>query len=373
MKKILLCFGTRPEAIKMASLVHTLQDNKNLEVKVCVTAQHREMLDQVLDFFEITPDFDLDIMQPNQTLNSVSAKILSGMDTIFDTFEPDLILVHGDTTTSTLCALAAFHKGIKIGHVEAGLRTFDKKSPFPEEMNRVLTAQLSNFHFAPTAKSSKNLLQENIMQDNVVTTGNTVIDSLFWAEKKLAAGYKNETICQLEKMLDPSKKIILVTAHRRENFGQSIINICDAIIEIAARDNVEFFFPAHPNPNIKNIVSEKLSNISNVHLIEPLDYPAFIWLMKKSHIILTDSGGVQEEAPSFGIPVLVMRDNTERPEAVDAGTVKLIGTEKNSILSNVAELLDDNVKYELMSRSHNPYGDGLANQRIMKYIEEHGE
>ncbi|WP_339837909.1 UDP-N-acetylglucosamine 2-epimerase (non-hydrolyzing) [uncultured Flavobacterium sp.] len=367
MKKILVCFGTRPEAIKMCSLVHELQ-KQNFECKVCVTAQHREMLDQVLDFFEITPDYDLNIMKPNQSLNQLSGNIFLKMDEVFSSFLPDLVLVHGDTTTSSIVAWAAFNYGIKVGHVEAGLRTFDKKSPFPEEMNRQITGKIADYHFAPTLASERNLIKENVEKENIVITGNTVIDSLLWTEKKLDNGFVNEKINELQHIIDADKKTILVTSHRRENFGQGFIDVCNALIEIAKDKTIEIIFPVHLNPNVRKPVFELLSNHSNIHLIEPLDYPSFVWLMKQSYLIITDSGGIQEEAPSLGKPVLVMRDTTERPEAVEAKTVLLVGTDKIKIVENTKLLLKDKNLYQKMAQSYNPYGDGKANEKIIKYL-----
>lgn len=367
MKKILVCFGTRPEAIKMCVLVHNLKQ-EGFIVSVCVTAQHREMLDQVLRFFEIKPEYDLDIMSPNQTLNSLSGKIFTKMDSVLDHFKPDLILVHGDTTTSSICAWAAFNKLVKIGHIEAGLRTFDKLSPFPEEMNRQITGRLADYHFAPTQISKENLISEKISENSIMVTGNTVIDALFWTVAKIENNYINKTIKELTNKIDFNKKIILVTGHRRENFGEGINNICNALLEISSNQNVEIIYPVHLNPNIKEPVERILSNCKNIHLINPLDYPDFVWMMKKAYIIITDSGGVQEEAPSLGVPVLVMRETTERPEAVTAGTVRLVGTNKTDIVNATMELLKDTSLYKKMALSHNPYGDGEANKKIINFI-----
>ncbi len=369
MNKILLCFGTRPEAIKMATLAHELKKNALFEIKICVTAQHREMLDQVLDFFEIKPDYDLDLMKSNQSLNQLSARILANFDLVLNDFKPDLVLVHGDTTTSTMCAIAAFNINMKVGHVEAGLRTFNKNSPFPEEMNRTITGRIADFHFAPTTNAAQNLINEKVIPNTIVTTGNTVIDSLFWTVNKLDQDYSNEAIEQLKKTIDFNKKTILITAHRRENFGDGFIAICEAIKQLAEENSdVNFVFPVHLNPNVQGPVYSILDKTNNVFLIAPLDYPSFVWAMKKSFIILTDSGGVQEEAPSLGIPVLVLRDTTERPEAVDAGTVKLVGTNKSKIISEVTKLLSDAQYYKTMASAHNPYGDGTANIKIIKYL-----
>jgi len=369
-KKVLICFGTRPEAIKMCSLVHELRKDNTYIVKVCVTAQHREMLDQVLDFFEVTPEYDLDIMKANQSLNELSSRIFIKMEKVFNSFYPDLVLVHGDTTTSSVCAWASFNREIKVGHVEAGLRTFDKYSPFPEELNRQLTGKIADFHFAPTKMSQSNLLKEGVKKKNVTVTGNTVIDSLLWTVNKLESGFINKTIDEIKSKVDFSKKVILVTAHRRENFGEGFLNICRAIKEISNVDNVEIVFPVHLNPNVQKPVNNLLSDLKNVHLVKPLDYPSFVWVMKKSTIIITDSGGVQEEAPSLGKPVLVMRETTERPEAVTAGTVKLVGANSDKIISKAKSLLFDASIYKEMSKAHNPYGDGNANKRIIGFIKE---
>ncbi|WP_298366200.1 UDP-N-acetylglucosamine 2-epimerase (non-hydrolyzing) [uncultured Lutibacter sp.] len=369
-KKILICFGTRPEAIKMCSLIHELKKDATYLIKVCVTAQHREMLDQVLEFFEITPDFDLDIMKANQSLNELSGRIFIKMDAVLSDFHPDLVLVHGDTTTSSVCAWAAFNKGVKVGHVEAGLRTFDKTSPFPEELNRQITGRISDYHFAPTIISRNNLIGENVLESDIKVTGNTVIDSLYWAVDKLKNNYKNETIVDLEATLDFTKKIILVTGHRRENFGEGFLNICKALKQIAKDTSVEIVYPVHLNPNVQKPVIELLSGYSNIHLITPLDYPSFVWMMMQAYLIITDSGGVQEEAPSLGKPVLVMRDTTERPEAVTTGTVKLVGTNFQAITQNTKELLEKTALYEKMTKAHNPYGDGQATKKIVEFIKQ---
>ncbi|MFT3795400.1 non-hydrolyzing UDP-N-acetylglucosamine 2-epimerase [Flavobacterium sp.] len=368
-KKILVCFGTRPEAIKMCSLVHSLRQT-DFDVKVCVTAQHREMLDQVLDFFEITPDFDLDIMKPNQSLNELSGRIFMKMDTVLAEEQPDLVLVHGDTTTSSICAWAAFHRGIASGHVEAGLRTYNKYAPFPEELNRQVTARIADFHFAPTKVSEQNLLSEHIKAENISVTGNTVIDSLLWTVNKLENNFSNPKIDELKGKIDFSKKVILVTGHRRENFGDGFLNICKALANIAENSDAEIVYPVHLNPNVQEPVMKLLSNHSNIHLIDPLDYPSFVWMMKQSYLIITDSGGVQEEAPSLGKPVLVMRETTERPEALEAGTVQLVGTDASKIAESAFELLHNVSVYEQMSKAHNPYGDGKANQRIIEFIKQ---
>lgn len=364
-----MCFGTRPEAIKMASLVHELQKSKNLVIEVCVTAQHREMLDQVLDFFEIIPHYDLDSMKKNQTLNELSGRIFLGVDKIFREAKPDIVLVHGDTTTSSVCAWAAFHCGIKVGHIEAGLRTFDKFSPFPEEVNRQISGRIADYHFAPTSISSQNLLAEKIKPDTILVTGNTVIDSLLWTKNKLDHNFENLRIKKLKQKLDFTKKIILVTGHRRENFGDGFLNICNALIKIAENNEVEIVYPVHLNPNVQRPVLNLLSGKNNIHLIEPLDYPTFVWMMSNSYFIITDSGGVQEEAPSLGKPVLVMRNTTERPEAVDAGTVILVGTDSQKIVAASEKLLNNEEEYNKMKLAYNPYGDGQASRRIREFLE----
>jgi UDP-N-acetylglucosamine 2-epimerase (non-hydrolysing) len=374
-KRVLSVFGTRPEAIKMAPLAKALAEmGEKIESRVCVTAQHREMLDQVLDFFEIVPDYDLDLMKPDQTLNGVWAEILVGMKDVLDDFKPDWVLVHGDTATSTAAALAAYFAKCKVGHVEAGLRTYNKWSPFPEEMNRQLTARLADLHFAPTQAAKENLIREAIPSESVAITGNTVIDALHYSVAKVgAADYKNEEIERLKEIVDPKRELILVTGHRRENFGQGFINICEALAEIARmRPNIQIIYPVHLNPNVQRPVYELLGSIPNISLISPLSYPSFVWAMNRARIIITDSGGVQEEAPSLGKPVLVMRDTTERPEAVDAGTVVLVGTNKDKIVKETLSLLDDAQRYNRMSRIENPYGDGKACGRIIEKLQANG-
>lgn len=369
MKKILIVFGTRPEAIKMAPVVKAFQeDTKNFEVKVCVTAQHREMLDQVLKFFAIIPDYDLDLMKPNQNLYSLTGDIINGMKPVLEEFKPDVVLVHGDTTTSSAAALAAFYSGAKVGHVEAGLRTYDKLAPFPEEINRQLTGRIADFHFAPTTKSQGNLLQEKTNEKSIVVTGNTVIDALLESVGIVNEIADNDNINKLKEIIDPSKKLVLVTGHRRENHGQGFLNICDALNTIAQADDVQVIYPVHLNPNVQKPVYSILGDNSNIHLIDPLPYEAFIWLMDKAYLIVTDSGGVQEEAPSLGKPVLVMRDTTERPEAVEAGTVILVGTDKDKIVNEATDLLSNNDRYKEMSQLHNPYGDGKASKRIVDFL-----
>ena len=373
MKKILLVFGTRPEAIKMAPLVKAFENEPTIESKVCVTAQHREMLDQVLEMFNITPDYDLNLMRPGQDLYDITANVLLGMKSVLEDFKPDFILVHGDTTTTSSASLAAFYQKIKVGHVEAGLRTGDIYSPWPEEANRQITGVLANYHFAPTTTSQNNLLKENKDSKNIIVTGNTVIDALFLALDQIEnnSGLKDKIIDSINSQyeLKDNKKIILVTGHRRENFGDGFINICEALKTIATNNpDIDIVYPVHLNPNVQKPVKEILSNTPNVYLINPLQYESFIYMMNKSYFIITDSGGVQEEAPSLGKPVLVMRDTTERPEAVEAGTVKLVGTNKEAIIQEAQKLLDDEKEYNKMSKAHNPYGDGKACERIVEFI-----
>lgn len=370
-KKNLIIFGTRPEAIKMAPLVKTfLKDQENFETRVCITAQHREMLDQVLSFFEITPDYDLNLMKPNQNLYSLTADIITNLKPILEEFQPDFVYVHGDTTTTMAASIAAFYSGARVCHVEAGLRTFNKLSPFPEEVNRSVTGRVADYHFSPTTTSKQNLLNENIFEKNILVTGNTVIDALqFSANKVSSANYQDKEIDKLKNIFDESKKLILVTGHRRENHGQGFINICSALKQIATENlDTQIIYPVHLNPNVQKPVYELLENIENIKLIDPLSYPAFVWLMGRSYLIITDSGGVQEEAPSLGKPVLVMRDTTERPEAVDAGTVILVGTNKEIIIQETNRLLQDDEAYSKMCKLHNPYGDGEACSRIVNYI-----
>lgn len=371
-KKIMIVFGTRPEAIKMVPLAKEFAKfNNDFDLRICVTAQHRQMLDQVLAFFEIKPDYDLNLMRSNQTLNSITADILLGMKTILDDFSPDYVLVHGDTSTSTAVALASYYSHCKVGHVEAGLRTLNKWSPFPEEMNRQLTARLADIHFAPTFCSRQNLLNENISENKILVTGNTVIDALHVTAKKVnSLNYTNDEIENLKKKIDFTKDIILVTGHRRENFGQGFINICQAIKYIALQKDIQVVYPVHLNPNVQEIVNNTLDGIHNIHLISPLSYPSFVWLMDKSRIIMTDSGGVQEEAPGLGKPVLVMRETTERPEAIEAGTVILVGTNYDKIVNEVLDLLNNESRYLAMSRIINPYGDGKACERIVQWFKD---
>lgn len=375
MKKVLLIFGTRPEAIKMAPLVKEFEKYSDIISKVCVTAQHREMLDQVLEIFDIEPDFDLNIMKDGQDLYDITSRVLIGLRDVFCEFKPDIVLVHGDTTTCISASLAAFYGRIKVGHIEAGLRTGDIYSPWPEEANRQITGVLTNYHFAPTSTSKENLLKENKKLDNIIVTGNTVIDALFLALDKIENNkdLKSKIINSINSQykLNANRKIVLVTGHRRENFGNGFINICEALKTIALNNpNIDIVYPVHLNPNVQKPVKDILSNTSNVYLINPLQYEQFIYMMNKSYFIITDSGGVQEEAPSLGKPVLVMRNTTERPEAVKAGTVKLVGTSKENIIKEAQKLLDDKVEYEKMSKAHNPYGDGNACKKIVNFIKE---
>jgi len=371
--KVLSVFGTRPEAIKMAPLVHALAKADGIDAKVCVTAQHREMLDQVLNLFEITPDYDLNIMKPGQSLEDVTTNILQGLKPVLSEFKPDIVLVHGDTATTLSTSLAAYYHQIPVGHVEAGLRTGNIYSPWPEEGNRKLTSAITTLHFAPTETSKQNLLSEGINQTSIETTGNTVIDALFMIKHKLENDAElNIKLKEQFPEINPNKKLILVTGHRRESFGGGFERICEALVEIANNNHdVQVLYPVHLNPNVREPVNRILKGVDNVFLIEPQDYLPFIYLMNQSDIILTDSGGIQEEAPSLGKPVLVMRDTTERPEAVTAGTVKLVGTDKNKIISAVQSLLTNEQEYNEMSRAHNPYGDGDACGRIIKKIKLH--
>lgn len=382
MKKIMLVFGTRPEAIKMAPLVKEFQKYpESFQTLVCVTGQHREMLDQVLRIFDIVPDFDLDIMKHGQDLYDVTSRVLLGMRDVLTAARPDVVLVHGDTTTSTAAALAAFYQQIPVGHVEAGLRTHNVYSPWPEEMNRQITTRIASYHFAPTPHSRKNLLQEGIADESITVTGNTVIDALRWVVDKIRkdSSLNLELAVQLKaigydvKRLASPRRLVLITGHRRENFGEGFLNICQAIKDLTVRyPEVDFVFPMHPNPNvrqpIREVFGEKLSDQGNMVFIEPLEYLSFVYLMEKASIVLTDSGGIQEEAPGLGKPVLVMRDTTERPEALEAGTVKLVGTSRDTIVNELSRLLDDLASYEKMSQALNPYGDGKACGRIVERL-----
>jgi len=367
-KKNLIIFGTRPEAIKMAPLVNQFLADDRFETKICVTGQHREMLDQVLSFFDITPDFDLSLMKPNQNLYNLTGEVISGLKSILESFSPNYVYVHGDTTTTMAASIAGFYSGAIVCHVEAGLRTNNMLSPFPEEMNRQVAGRIATYHFAPTVKSQENLLKENILKENILVTGNTVIDALLESSKRVG-NLENEEVLDLKKNVNFQNKILLVTGHRRENHGQGFINICAALKEIALNNpKVEIIYPVHLNPNVLKPVNKLLGGVSNIHLVKPLSYPSFVWLMNQSYLIITDSGGVQEEAPSLGKPVLVMRDTTERPEAVESGTVILVGTDTAKIIEETNKLLNNPLAYDKMSALHNPYGDGKACKRIINFI-----
>jgi UDP-N-acetylglucosamine 2-epimerase (non-hydrolysing) len=370
--KVLTVFGTRPEAIKMAPLVQALAQDPAFESRLCVTAQHREMLDQVLSLFQLQPDYDLNVMRPEQGLTEITCRILQGMHTVLLDFKPDIVLVHGDTTTTLAASLAAFYQQIPVGHVEAGLRTGDLASPWPEEGNRKLTGHLARLHFTPTLRSRQNLLDENLAADSIVVTGNTVIDALLWVRDRVLDD--NEINAQLASrypFLDDSKKLVLVTGHRRESFGEGFERICSALAQIARQHpHTQIVYPVHLNPNVHEPVNRILRGIDNIVLIEPQEYLPFVWLMNRAWLILTDSGGIQEEAPSLGKPVLVMRETTERPEAVEAGTVKLVGTDTARIVNEVSTLLNDDEAWQTMSRAHNPYGDGEACGRIVQSLKD---
>ncbi len=382
MKKVMLVFGTRPEAIKMAPLVKAFQERQeDFETIVCVTGQHREMLDQVLHLFDIKPDFDLNIMKQGQDLYDITSRVLLGMRDVFNECHPDILFVHGDTTTSTAAALAGFYQQIPVAHIEAGLRTYNIYSPWPEEMNRQITSRIATYNFAPTQLSRQNLLKENVNESKIVVTGNTVIDALHWVTAKIKGDQALSRKLALElkekgydtSRLDAKRKLVLITGHRRENFGDGFLHICHAIQDLAVKyPEVDFVYPMHLNPNVRKpihqVFGENLTNLGNVFFIEPLEYLTFVFLMEKSDIVLTDSGGIQEEAPGLGKPVLVMRDTTERPEAVDAGTVKLVGTDYDAIVDNVSLLLDNTQVYDTMSKATNPYGDGKACDRIINYL-----
>ena len=382
MQTVMLVVGTRPEAIKMAPLVKEFQKQpKRVETVVCVTGQHREMLDQVLKIFDIKPDYELNIREQGQSLYDVTARVLTGMRDVLKEVKPDVVLVHGDTTTSTAAALAAFYQQIPVGHVEAGLRTHNIYSPWPEEMNRLLTGRLATYHFSPTPLSRNNLIKESVDDRNIIITGNTVIDALYWVVDKIKNNKEldNELEDILSKAgydvnrLNNGKKLVLITGHRRENFGDGFINMCTAIKDLTVKyPDLAFVYPMHLNPNVRKpiheVFGENLSGLKNMFFIEPLEYLSFVYLMEKSSIVLTDSGGIQEEAPGLGKPVLVMRDTTERPEALDAGTVKLVGTDYNKIVNEVSSLIDDKAAYEKMSKAVNPYGDGLACGRIVNAL-----
>ena len=374
-KRIMVVFGTRPEAIKMAPLIHTLKAEPNqFELIVCVTSQHRQMLDQVLNIFNIKPDIDLNLMKKNQNLSNLTSLILDKMQKIFTKYQPDIVLVHGDTTTTLATSIAAFYSSIPVGHIEAGLRTYDFKAPFPEEFNRQITGKITKWHFAPTKLSQKNLLSEGVNKSSIKVTGNTVIDALHWILNR--ADKDKERRKNIENILNNSlafnwqnKNFVLVTAHRRENFGDGFSKICSAIKELASKfPKIHFVYPVHLNPNVSKPVNKVLEGFDNIHLIQPLEYEPFVYLLKYSYLVLTDSGGIQEEAPSIGKPVLVMREITERPEAVDAGTVKIVGLNQRRIIDGVSRLLNDKKHYQMMSRAHNPYGDGLACQRIVDVL-----
>ncbi len=372
LKSVLIVFGTRPEAIKMAPLVEAL--SSDFDVKVCVTAQHRRMLDQVLELFRIKPDFDLDLMKSNQDLFSLTSDLLVNLKSVYEEVNPDLVLVHGDTTTSMSAALAAFYSKIMIGHVEAGLRTYNLDSPYPEEANRQLISKLASFHFTPTSRSKQNLLAEGIKEEKIVTTGNTVIDAILSIEKESTlVKYPEHVTKKIPFLSDQAqqRKYILVTGHRRENFGKGFKEICKALKEIAMNNpEIEIIYPAHLNPNVQQPVKEYLSNFINVHLIDPLSYVHFVKLMKGSYLILTDSGGIQEEAPSLGKPVLVMRDTSERPEAIEAGTAILVGADSNNIIKHTQNLINSEEMYTKMTLKHNPFGDGTAADQIKNFLRE---
>ena len=367
--KILSVFGTRPEAIKMAPLIKAMMANPQISSFTCVTAQHREMLDQVLDLFEIAPDVDLNIMKPGQNLNHITTEVLQKLTPVLQKFKPDRVLVHGDTTTTMAAAMASFYQNIPVGHVEAGLRTGNIKSPWPEEMNRKVVSTLADMHFAPTRQAYTNLIDENVNRESIVITGNTVVDATLMISDLLRSNEEMQRKCEEQfPFIENDKRVILVTAHRRENFGSGIEGICEALKKLARRDDVLVVYPVHPNPRIKEPVTRILGKVKNVKLLSPLEYLPFIYLMNRSYIILTDSGGIQEEAPSLGKPVLVMRDTTERPEAVDAGTVKLVGTDPTTIIDATTTLMENNIEYKRMAYAHNPYGDGHASAKIVDFL-----
>lgn len=389
LKKVLLVFGTRPEAIKMAPLVKEFHKYpERIETIVCVTAQHRKMLDQVLSLFDIVPNYDLDIMKVGQDLYDVTSRVLLGMRDVLKEAKPDIVLVHGDTSTSTAAALASFYQHISVGHIEAGLRTHNIYSPWPEEMNRQLTGRIATYHFAPTVISKKNLMNEGVAETNIFVTGNTVIDALYWVINEMEAtpDLKNKVINLFEKYklkkesvyswISKERKLVLITGHRRENFGQGFLNICEAIRDLSVvYPNVDFIYPMHLNPNVRNAIKEVFGSTDNsrlskqnVFFIEPLDYLPFVYLMNLSYLVLTDSGGIQEEAPGLGKPVLVMRDTTERPEALEAGTVRIVGTSKLRIIDEISDLINDTKHYTKMSHTNNPYGDGKASNRIVNFL-----
>lgn len=369
--RVLTVFGTRPEAIKMVPVVKALQKNAAFDAKVCVTAQHRQMLDQVLGLFDIAPDFDLNLMQPHQDLTDITVLVLQGIREVLRRWRPDIMLVHGDTTTTMAASLAAYYEKVAVGHVEAGLRTGNIYSPWPEEMNRRLTGAISTIHFAPTHTAKQNLLSEGVPEEQIQVTGNTVIDALLHVVDQIQQDYDlQQQLSAQFPFLDPAKKLILVTGHRRENFGIGFENICQALNQLGKRADIQIVYPVHLNPNVQEPVKRILHDVPSVHLIEPLDYLPFVFLMLQSYLIITDSGGVQEEAPSLGKPVLVMRDSTERPEAVEAGTVKLVGTDKERIVSEAEFLFNSDMAYQSMSIAHNPYGDGKASRRIVEILNQ---
>lgn len=363
--KILICFGTRPEAIKMAPVVLECR-NRNLEHVVCVTAQHREMLDQVLDWFDIVPDYDLDLMEQGQNLNSLSSKIYNSIDPILQNEDPDIILVQGDTTTALVSAMAAFHRNIPVGHIEAGLRTYNFSAPFPEEMNRQIISKIAKYHFAPTDHAKNNLIAESVSKENIRQTGNTVVDALNWSNQKISDGFENDFIKQLSDKILSETPWILVTAHRRENFGIGLKNLSDSILVLAEKHSCNIIWPVHPNPDITLGIGEELKNHSRIHLIDPIDYPSMVWLMQQVDVIISDSGGIQEEAPTFRVPVLVTRESTERPEGIEAGSSTLVGMNQDKIVQNVLLKLK-NSKNDVVK---NPFGDGLASKRILDFLEE---
>lgn len=369
MHKILITFGTRPEAIKMVPVIRAVRSVAGFDVKVCVTAQHRQMLDQVLSLFDIEPDFDLNLMKAGQDLTDITAQVLRGMRDVFQEWKPDRVMVHGDTSTAMAAGLAAFYAQIPVAHVEAGLRTRNIYSPWPEEMNRRIVGRIADVHFAPTENARQSLLREGVDDQTIHVTGNTVIDALLEVVKRIDQNDKTVTALARDfGFIDRSKRIILVTGHRRENFGQGFENICSALNELSLREDVEIVYPVHLNPNVQEPVRRIIGQRPNIHLIDPLDYLPFVYLMSKSYLIITDSGGIQEEAPSLGKPVLVTRDNTERPEAVDAGTVRLVGTDPRRIVEEASRLLDDSDQYARMAETNNPYGDGLAAARIAEAL-----
>jgi UDP-N-acetylglucosamine 2-epimerase (non-hydrolysing) len=362
--KYLLCFGTRPEAVKMAPVIQELK-KQNFSFKICVTAQHREMLDQVMDFFEIHPDYDLDLMKTDQTLNGLSWAIFSNIDKVLDDAQPDMVLVHGDTTTASMVAQAAFQRQIKVGHVEAGLRTYNKASPFPEEINRQLISRIADVHFAPTERAQNNLLKEGIPAEQIVLTGNTVVDALNWAADKLAGTNLNQEVIKFETLLNERKKLILVTGHRRENFGEGLKEVGEALLELSVRSDIEIIYPVHLNPNVKNLMDKLLGNRPNIHLVSPVAYPTMLWLMQRAEVIISDSGGIQEEAPAFGKPVLVTREFSERMEGVRAGFSILVGTNRQKIIEQTTGILQNPPN---LKEKQNPYGDGKAVERIVGFL-----